>query len=144
MTEAIRGYSLAQRQYDLDSGPDREYKLDPEQAVECICCRQDWNQEDCKEYKGGFVCCDCEYEYITQLVEKNARRLAPEYIASDLEVEKDFYINWWFNSLDDDEKVEALKCAMNTLKSFKFRDLAQEFAEEDDGFREFVERKEEA
>jgi hypothetical protein len=137
--EKIRGYNAAQYAHDHYNGPD-EYKLDPDQDHhECIVCGQEWNAEDCKEYQEGYVCCDCEYDYISKLVERNAQKLAPEYIASDPEVEKDFYLNWWFGGLDDEVKVMVLKAALFKRK----RELMQEYAKEADGFREFVERKEE-
>ena len=142
--EKIRGYNAAQYAHDHYNGPD-DYKLDPDQDHhECIVCGQEWNAEDCKEYREGYVCCDCEYDYITTMVEKNAAEWARSYIESDPEIKKEFLLDWWFGGMDDDHKLRLLETCMFGTGDFRYpRHYMSKFVRESDGFREFVERKEE-
>ena len=70
----------------------------------CICCNEVWFNHDGTQYDEGFVCCDCDHEYLMSYIDKYAET----YIDSDPEVTDAFY-DYVISGMPDDERIEAEK-----------------------------------
>lgn len=108
-------------------------ELSANQSV-CIRCNEVWFNHDGTEYEEGFVCCDCDHDYLKSYIDEYAEK----YINSAPEVTEAFY-DYVISGIPNDELKELerkykkmlVSEYMHDMWSRDQRQLKQEFAQDD-------------
>lgn len=102
-------------------------------TVLCDMCHQRVDEGDTTHFNstGETVCVDCMGEYLRN----NGGDFINDYIS---EHEKEYYLDWWFKSLTDEEKISVLKNAYKHEDKGEMAEDRVDFCKNDDKFYSFV------
>jgi hypothetical protein len=100
----------------------------------CIRCNEVWFDHDGTRYDEGFVCCDCDSEYLKSYINQYAEK----YIKSDPEVTEAFH-NYVISAMPDDERIELERKYKKQMVeewlhhqwSYTIKELKEDFAQDD-------------